>query len=154
MIVTSSGIKDGYWEKKYGKYGYDFISGTPSLSVPFRIQNSPKETKSFAVILKDDDAVAVAGHSWIHWLIANLKKENILPDESRTSQDFIQGCNSRGENYYEGMMPPNAPHNYDLYVYALDCDLDLKSGFSEAELLKAMAGHILDKAVITGKYNN
>lgn len=154
MRVTSDGIKDGHWEKKFGKYGKDFVDGVSALSVPFAIHHPPENTVAFAVMLKDNDAVAVAGHPWIHWLVANLEHENVAEDESRNNPNLLQGQNSWGFNYYGGMEPPNAPHRYDLHVYALDRELDLDLGFNEQEMETAMAGHILDSYILSAMYHN
>lgn len=154
MRVTSTGIKDGYWERKYGKFGKDIINGIPALSVPFAIHNPPEKTISYAVVLKDNDAFAVAGYPWIHWLIANLNYENVAENESRSTNAFLQGRNSWGDNYYGGMAPPNAPHRYDLHVYALDVELPLEEGFTEDDLYKAMEGHVLHEYTLSGMYNN
>ena len=143
MRVTSTGIQDGHWEKKYGKYGRDFIDGIPALSIPFAIHNPPQGTKSFAAVLIDYDAEKVAGHPWVHWLVANLGYDNVGAGESRSANAFIQGQNSWGQNYYGGMTPPDAPHQYELHIYALDEDLPLAAGFTYPELKKAMEGHIL-----------
>lgn len=154
MKITSSGIDNGVIADKYGKRGQDFINNVPSLSLPFIIHNAPKNTKSFALVLKDDDAIPVAGHSWIHWLAANIHYTMLPENASRTEKDFVQGTNSWNMPYYGGMVPPNAPHRYDLYIYALDNDLPLKNGFTYTELNDAMQGHVLAQTVLSGTYDN
>lgn len=155
MRVTSTGIKDGQWEKQYGKYGKDFVEGVPSLSVPFAIHNPPEKTVSYAVILKDDDAVAVAGHPWIHWLVSGLDYENVTAGESRSETNaFIQGQNSWGQDYYGGMAPPNAPHRYDLHIYALDFNPELRSGYTYDELHKTIKGHVIEEYTLSAVYPN
>ena len=52
------------------------------------------------------------------------------------------------------MTPPDKPHQYDLHLYALDKELALANGFSEEELEKAMAGHILDSYILSAMYEN
>lgn len=154
MKITSKGIIDGIIADKYGKRGQDFVDGIPSLSLPFVIHDAPIATRSFAVVLKDDDAVPVAGFSWIHWLAANITSNMMPENASRTSTAFIQGMNSWNISYYGGMTPPNAPHRYDLHVYALNEELPLSNGFTLEELNIAMKGHILEEYVLTGIYNN
>lgn len=154
MRVTSTGIKDGHWENKFGKFGREFMGDVPAMSVPFAIHNPPENTKSFAVALIDDDAVAVTGHPWIHWLVANLDYDNVDENESQEDNSFVQGKNSWGDNYYGGMVPPNAPHRYDLHIYALDSKLPLNAGFTHENLKKAMEGHILDSYTLSAMYHN
>ena len=153
MKVTSSGIHQGVIEDKYGKFGSSFIDDMPSFSLPFQIENEPKETVSFAVVLDDKDAIPVCGFDWIHWLVCNLKKNQLIAGESANiNAEFIQGNNSWNMPLYGGMAPPDKEHVYDLTVYALDAELDLETGFSYEELMNAMDGHILDSFCLKGAY--
>ena len=52
MIVTSSAIKNGYFDDKYGKRGNDTEKKVPLLSFPFEIAEEPEGTVSYAWILK------------------------------------------------------------------------------------------------------
>ncbi len=153
MYLTSSAISNGVIEDKYGKRGNCFKNEMPTYSLPFEIHDAPKNTVSFAFVLDDPDAIPVAGFSWVHWIGANLITSFVPADASRHAS-FIQGKNSWGENLYGGMAPPNAPHIYQLHVYALDCLLNLREGFSLNELNKEMEGHVIDKAILKGKYDN
>ncbi|MBO7243710.1 MAG: YbhB/YbcL family Raf kinase inhibitor-like protein [Alphaproteobacteria bacterium] len=153
MKVSSSGIVNGIIDDKYGKFGNAFIQDMPSFSLPFQVEDEPKGTVSFAVILDDKDAIPVCGFDWIHWLICDLKKNHVVAGESTNiNAEFIQGSNSWNQNFYGGMAPPDKDHIYDLTVYALDTELSLKQGFSYNDLLKAMEGHILDSYCLKGKY--
>lgn len=164
MKVTSSAIQHGAFAYEYGKRGTKFsANGMPTYSIPFDIQDAPSGTKSFAVVLEDKDAITASGFVWIHWLIANLKRPSVQANESQNATDFIQGANSwasvlgkstiQDASYYGGMAPPNCLHRYELIVYALDCELDLKPGFRFNDLHFAMQGHILDQAVVMGTYD-
>lgn len=164
MKVTTSAIENGYFKDKYGKRGNQKFMGYPSLSIPFEIFDAPIETKTFAVVLDDKDAVEVCGFTWIHWLIANLKTTCLEEGASKTRNDLLEGVTSEHSAIsslsiedatgYAGMAPPDKPHRYDLCVYALDCELELERGFTYNKLWYAMQGHILDTATITGIYNN
>lgn len=48
MIVTSSAIKNGYFDDKYGKRGNDTEKKVPLLSFPFEIAEEPEGTVSYA----------------------------------------------------------------------------------------------------------
>ena len=165
MIVTSSGIVDGKFLKKYGKHGEQFNKdGIPSCSIPVSILESPERAVSYALILEDKDAIPVCGFSWIHWCAANIKRTELLENESVSAKDYVQGATSyssklqgldRYQNScYGGMTPPDAPHIYELHVFALDCELELQHGFYMNELYRKMQGHILDTATIAGIYDN
>ena len=155
MKVTSSGIVNGVINDAYGKFGKDFISDMPSFSLPFEIDDYPSNTVSFAVVLDDKDSVPVCGFVWIHWLLANLKKDQLVAGEaSNINADFIQGNNSWNMPLYGGMAPPDRDHIYDLTVFALDKELNLQKGFSLEELETEMKGHILDSFCLKGKYRS
>ena len=153
MKVTSSGIEDGFFLDKYGKKGKDRVGGMPSLSIPFKIEDAPEGTVSFAAVLDDYDAIPVCGFD---------KKTEVLEGESRNSTDFTEGRNSwcgvldrcpiETGTGYGGMAPPDKVHRYTLTVYALDCELGLEKGFPLNELFFAMQGHVLDSAMTIGKY--
>ncbi|OOF89710.1 phosphatidylethanolamine-binding protein [Rodentibacter ratti] len=164
MIVTSSAIKNGVFEDKYGKRGTEFSpNGMPTYSIPFEIKDAPEGTKSFAVVLEDKDAITASGFVWIHWLIANLERTSVAENESQSATDYVQGANSWASvlgkfeldeaSAYGGMAPPNCLHRYELIVYALDSKLDLKPGFRFNDLHFAMQGHILAQAVVMGTYD-
>jgi hypothetical protein len=163
MKITSTGIKNGVIDDKYGKRGKAFINHRmPSYSLPFKIENMPEGTKSFAIVLEDKDAIPVSGFSWIHWVAANITRSELLENESLTAQDFVQGTNSWSgklggldrleASFYGGMSPPDKTHVYELHIFALDTLLDLERGFYMNEMYKKMEGHILDAATLKGTY--
>ncbi len=167
MKVTSNAIKNGIIDDKFGKRGTQFNEhGMPNYSMPLSITDAPKGTVSFAIVLEDKDAYPVTkGFSWIHWLVANLLRSELQENESISATDFIQGCNSWASvqggsqsielsSYYGGMAPPDAPHIYEIHVYALDIMLDLKTGFMLNDLHKQMDGHILESYTLKGAYDN
>ncbi len=167
MVVTSTGIVDGIIDAKYGKYGDAFNeNGMPTYSLPLKISNAPSSTVSYALMLEDKDAFPVSGgFSWVHWTAANIMRTELQENESQTATDFVQGVNSwismQGgsqskelSSFYGGMAPPDAPHVYELHVYALDTTLSLTNGFNMNDLYKAMDGHILDHYTLKGTYNN
>ncbi|MEG1813624.1 MAG: YbhB/YbcL family Raf kinase inhibitor-like protein [Clostridia bacterium] len=165
MKVSSSGMVDGVFNDKYGKRGAKFSeSGIPTCSIPVRIEGAPAGTVCYALVLEDKDAYPVSGgFAWIHWLAANITRTELAEDESQSATDFVQGANSwtsiQGggqsaelSSFYGGMCPPDAPHLYELHVYALDNLLDLKNGFLFNELHHKMDGHILAEYTLKGLY--
>ena len=154
MIVTSSAIQNGYFNDKYGKRGTEIIKKIPLVSFPFTISEAPEGTKSFAWLLEDEDAIPVAGYSWIHWMAVNNTCPDVPEDYSREATDIVQGINSWNKIGYGGMTPPDQPHIYELHVYALDKLLDLRRGFLLNELYREMDGHILAEYTLKGIYEN
>ncbi|MEG0980234.1 MAG: YbhB/YbcL family Raf kinase inhibitor-like protein [Erysipelotrichaceae bacterium] len=167
MYITSTGCKNGLFDDKYGKRGTQFNeNGVANYSIPFKIEDAPANSVSFAFVLEDKDAYPVSGgFVWIHWLGANLTRKEVLENESISATDFVQGMNSwvsiQGGNqslelssYYGGCMPPDAPHLYELHVYALDTTLKLEKGFLMNDLYKQMDQHILMEATLKATYNS
>jgi Raf kinase inhibitor-like YbhB/YbcL family protein len=72
--------------------------------------------------------------------------------------DWFKGDTNMEGNWggYDGPCPPwndSLIHEYFFTVYALDTDfLDLKGAFQGSDALKAMEGHILDKAQWMGTF--
>lgn len=167
MFLRHATFTDGVILDQYGKRGTAFnINGIPTYSLPFKITDAPAGTVSFAIVLEDKDAIPVTnGFSWIHWVACNILKDSLQEDASQTDQTFLQGLNSwtsiQGgcqekelSCFYGGMGAPDCPHIYELQAYALDCLLDLESGFYLNKMFHAMDGHILAQCSIKGRYDD
>ena len=164
LELSSSGVKDGVIEKKYGTYGKDQYRGMPTLSMPFEWKDAPAGTKQFALVIEDFDAVEAVGVIWLHWLTLIPGEAKALPENaSATDPKLIQGENSwwsliggslpkEEVARYGGPVPPNKTHTYTITLYALDKELDLKKGYYLNELYDAMEGHVLEKSVLKAKY--
>ena len=135
--ITSKDFKEG--EEIPKKFGYKFENKIPNIYYA----NSPENSKTFALIMDDPDAMAAVGKVWVHW----LEYGNTDGGGSATA-----GKNDFGEIGYGGPAPPDGRHTYVFKLYELDTDLDLKEGFSKQELEDAMKGHIIAEAKLTGTY--
>lgn len=166
MYVTSTGIVNNVIQDPFGGKGTQFNeNGVPTYSLPLKMEDVPKGTVSFALVLEDKDAYPVTGgFAWVHWLAANITRYELLENESQTANDFVQGCNSwtsiQGNQqskelscFYGGMTPPDGVHTYELHVFALDQLLDLDTGFLLNELYHKMDGHILAEYTLKGIYD-
>jgi Raf kinase inhibitor-like YbhB/YbcL family protein len=111
------------------------------------------------VILHDSDAAPGKGTMdvthWIFWNIPATSMQmmgNVKPDA--TPDGIQQGKNVRGVNGYQPPCPPagGTPHHYIFEIFALDTKLDLTTGASRADLLKAMDGHVIGKATYVGLF--
>ncbi|MGG5342868.1 YbhB/YbcL family Raf kinase inhibitor-like protein [Enterococcus sp. AZ192] len=165
MKISSKGLKDGYFLDIFGGNSPSVEQGDmPTYSIPFKIEDAPEDTVSFAAILYDVDAFAVTnGFPWIHWTIANLTKKEVKENESIDAVDFVQGVNSWHSQFvggkekkltsmYGGMTPPDQDHVYTLTVFALDALLDIENGFMLNEWNHKIKEHILASATLEGKY--
>jgi len=119
---------------------------------------------------------------FVHWLVCDIKSDvheivagscsdGVTPrgkHQPPGPEGSVQGKNDytgwfagdadMGGDYlgYDGPCPPFHDarlHRYLFRLFALDVDtLDLKPGFSVADLLQAMRGHVLAEAVHYGTY--
>jgi Raf kinase inhibitor-like YbhB/YbcL family protein len=129
-----------------------------NISPPLNWGEPPPETVSYALICSDPDAPS---GNWIHWVLYGLGKERrSLPEgvpKTKTLADLgeaKQGLNTSRQIGYSGPLPPpGKAHHYHFRLSALDTQISLPSGATEAELKKAMAGHILDKTELVGLYS-
>lgn len=110
-----------------------------------RIKNVPEKAKSFVLICEDPDAPMGTWDHWVAWNIPVTDKINSLAG--------AKGKNSWGRLDYGGPCPPSGEHRYYFSVYALDTELELAEGSSKEELKKAMEGHVIEEAVLMGKYS-
>jgi len=117
---------------------------------PLTVSGIPEGTKSLALIMDDPDAMGAVGKVWVHWVVWNLTWfADGKPDFSRPTK---QGMTDFGEVGYGGPAPPDKRHTYVFKLYALDTELDLPDKSTKADVEKAMEGHIIDQATLTGTY--
>ena len=130
-----------------------------SVSPPLQWSNPPKDTASFAIIFHDAEGASAKGTmDTTHWILWNISgtatglPQSVPPGSS--PDGIQQGINVRKANGYEGPCPPpgSTPHHYIFEMYALDQKLDLMAGASRVDLLKAMEGHVIGKAVLVGLF--
>lgn len=129
-----------------------------SLSPALRWSGAPSDTRSYAITIYDPDARG----GWWHWLVFDIPANvSNLPagagaEHSRSlPRGAVQGRNSFGLEYYGGPCPPpgDAPHHYQITVYALGiAKLPESSSVTGAALARALAPHTLAKARLVGLY--
>ena len=153
LKLTSPAFSDGGEIPR--ECGYKHGNKVP----PLKIDCAYTRIKSLALIMDDPDAMGAVGKVWVHWVIWNISPGalKILEDEGYKSQtvDILQsdkGMTDFGEVGYGGPAPPDKRHTYVFKLYALDSWLDLPEGSTKSELEKAIEGHIVDLATLTGTY--
>jgi len=148
MKITSSAFTEGTnIPSKYTCDGQD-------ISPPLEWKDAPDGTKSFALISDDPDAPV---GTWVHWVAFNIppnaaKLEENIKHDKEFKNGMRQGNNDWPKIGYGGPCPPSGIHRYYFKLYALDTMLDIKSGATKEQLLKAMKGHVLAEAQLMGKY--
>ena len=117
----------------------------------------PDGTKSLTIIMDDPDAMGAVGKVWVHWVVWNIHPWEQIAAGTDFEEDLIcihaiEGTTDFGEVGYGGPAPPDKRHTYVFKLYALDCKLDLPNESTKADVEKAMEGHIIDQATLTGTY--
>ena len=80
----------------------------------------PPETKSFAIVCHDPDAV---GREFLHWIIVNIPVSiNELAQGADVSKIGYEIENDFGYNKYGGPCPPSGIHRYIFSIYALSIE--------------------------------
>ena len=144
LKLTSSSFSDGGEIPR--KCGYINGNEKPQLT----IIGVPEGTKHLALIMDDPDAMVAVGKVWVHWVVWNIPSDQSQEKIDYTRSD--EGITDFGEIGYGGPAPPDKRHTYIFKLYALDTKLDLLDKSTKADVEKAMEGHILEQATLTGTY--
>ncbi len=144
MIISSPAFKDQAIIPI--KYTADGERINPQLD----FGNMPAGVKSLTLIMEDPDAPR---GTFDHWIIFNLPKDTRSIKEKEPPAGANFGKNSAGRTgYVPPSPPPGKVHHYIFTLYALDTILPLKDGVDKLAVRKAMGGHILAEAALTGLY--
>ena len=108
------------------------------------------EVDSLALIMDDPDAMGAVGKVWVHWVVWNFSW--FADGKPHWDRYTKQGMTDFGEVGYGGPAPPDKRHTYVFKLYALDTELDLPDKSTKADVEKAMEGHIIEQAKLTGTY--
>ena len=141
LKLTSSAFSDG--DEIPRECGYKNGNKIPPLTV----SGVPEGTKSLALIMDDPDAMGAVGKVWVHWVAWNID-----PITTELENLTTEGMTDFGEVGYGGPAPPDKRHTYVFKLYTLDIELDLPSESTKADVEKAMEGHIIEQATLTGTY--
>jgi len=146
--LTSTAFSDGAMIPKR------FTCDGEDVSLPLSWSGLPAGTGSLALICDDPDAPV---GTWDHWVLFNIPASATglpvnVPAKAILDDGSVHGNNSWGRLGYGGPCPPGGTHRYFFKLYALDIALNLKTGATKSQLVKAMEGHILDQGQLMGKY--
>lgn len=165
LSVTSTAWPDGgEIPMKYSSRGEnkspDFTFNWSQAGSPVA---APAELQSYAIVFRDMENSTNKGTTdTLHWTIFNIPGtakgipeglgKGDLPDGSRNGP----GIATRGGNpgaYFGPGAGPGPFHHYVFEFFALDTKLDVPATATREELLKAMEGHVIGKAVYTGRFH-
>lgn len=123
-----------------------------NVSPPLNVLAKPENTKSFALIMHDPDAVS---GDFTHWTLWDIPANTEAIGTGNVPVGAIQGVNDADKNAYSGPCPPagTGTHHYIFELYALDSSLGLDSKTTRQQLLQAMDGKIIGKTVLTGLFD-
>ena len=141
LKLTSSAFSEG--DEIPRECGYKNGNKIP----PLPVSGVPEGTKSLALIMDDPDAMGAVGKVWVNWVAWNID-----PITTELENLTTEGMTDFGEVGYGGPAPPDKRHTYVFKLYALDCKLELTSESAKADVEKAMEGHIIAQATLTGTY--
>ena len=150
MRLESASFRDGEpIPKEHSREGKD---AHPDLVW----SGGPEGTRSFALVCEDPDAPR---GTWIHWVLFNIPEtarslEAGVAKAEQHPSGGVHGRNDSGELGWSGPAPPRGHglHHYEFRLFALDTRLGLPAGATRSDVEKAMEGHVLAEAKLTGTY--
>ena len=120
------------------------------MSPPLIISDVPSEAKSLVLIM--DEPEPPKGASVVnHWLVFDIPPGEQYVPEGEVPEGTL-GTIAAGKVSYHGPCPSEGEHQYRFQLYALDIELPLPEQTTRKEIERAMAGHILGGAEMTGRY--
>lgn len=143
MRLTSPAFLDGgEIPDRHTKDGED-------LSPPLAWSGVPGGALSLALIVDDPDAPR---GTWTHWIVIDLPPTMTSLREGATDLSGGHvGMNDWERAGWDGPAPPRGRHRYEFKLYALDREIGLARP-TRHEVERAMAGHVLAEAKLTGTY--
>lgn len=121
----------------------------------------PEGTKSLVLIVDDPDAPdpEAPRMTYVHWVLYDLPPTatglaSARGDSVALPEGTREGHNDWKRIGYGGPCPPVGRHRYFFKLYALDTMLGDLGGIGKPEVVAAMEGHVLEKAVLMGTYSH
>ncbi len=120
-------------------------------SPPLAWSNLPMGTESLVLIVDDPDSPP---KGWVHWVLYNLPQTtaSLAEGAKPLPQGALEGMNDFKRTGYGGPCPPSGRHRYFFKLYALDRRFPDLASPTQAEVLRAIEGHIRGRAELVGTY--
>jgi Raf kinase inhibitor-like YbhB/YbcL family protein len=141
LAVTSSAFVAG------ADIPTEFTCEGANGSPPLAWSGAPATTKAYAIVVDDPDAPK---QTWVHWVLANIPATTTSLAASASAGDA--GKTDFGTAGWGGPCPPSGRHRYRFKVYALDAAPLAGANATKAELLAAIAGHVVARGELVGTY--
>jgi Raf kinase inhibitor-like YbhB/YbcL family protein len=155
--LTITGFADGSMIPAKHTCASGQQQGNPSPAMSW--SGAPNGTQSFALILHDPDPVLQnsATNDVLHWAIFDIPGDakglpEGVPNMAELADGAKQPNNIGGSAGYFGPCPPagNGKHHYTFELFALNAKLGLPASTSRADLMNAMNGKVIGKAIYIG----
>ena len=137
--------------KSDGEIPEQFGCKGANISPPLHVAGVPAGTKWLALSVTDPDA---PGGTFTHWLVWNINPKTTTIEEKTVPAGAVQGTNDFGQRGYGGPCPPSGTHRYYFRVFALNADLQLRPGAKASEFEKAIAGHVIARGEVMGRFSH
>jgi Raf kinase inhibitor-like YbhB/YbcL family protein len=163
MVLTTTAWPDG------AQIPARHTQAGDQISPEFNWKNVPAGTRSFVFNMLDPDVAIQRGtEAQPHWIVWNIPATATgLPEGVKPGAELPDGSrqiSASGPQYRGPGAPATGPlHHYTFEVYALDIALDVQPSAAtppiaaaletRANVMKAMQGHVLGKAVYVGLFH-
>jgi Raf kinase inhibitor-like YbhB/YbcL family protein len=156
MTLTSSAFESGaLMPHRHAQSGRD-------VSPPLAWSGAPDSTRSFVLLVHNVDAPGSDGlDDQLHWLVWNIPgSARDLPEgmPSGAQREAMRQISVSGPYYRGPAAPSTGPvHHYLFELFALDATVNvapatLSPSLTRAEVMKAIANHVIGKGVLVGRY--
>jgi Raf kinase inhibitor-like YbhB/YbcL family protein len=156
MTLTTTAFQEG------GQIPVRFTQAGEQTSPALNWTNTPPGTQSFVLHMHDMEVARNrTTDDQVHWLVWNIPGTATgLPEGVPAGADRPDGSRQTSASgpVYRGPGAPAAGplHHYVFEIYALDTKLDVPHAadafLTRTEVMKAMQGHVLGKAVLVGLF--
>jgi Raf kinase inhibitor-like YbhB/YbcL family protein len=156
MTLTSTGFQEG------AQIPVRFTQAGEQVSPALTWTNTPPGTQSFVLHMHDMEVARnKTTDDQVHWLVWNIPGTATgLPEgvpKGETLADGSRQISATGPVYRGPGAPATGPlHHYVFEIYALDTKLDVPAAadafLTRTDVMKAMQGHVLGKAVLLGLF--
>lgn len=129
-----------------------------NVSPPLQWSNAPQGTRSFALIVYDQEGRNGLGVT--HWLAYGIDgAANSLPEGAGTdaSAKLVGGRNVLGQNAYLGPCPPkgSGAHHYVFTLIATKLEPGaLQAGLTQPQLLEAIGSNAIAATGLVGRFGH
>jgi len=157
MTLKTTAFPDG------GQIPARYTQAGDQVSPALTWTNAPPNTQSFVLHMHDlEVARNRTTDDQVHWLVWNIPASvTSLPEGVPQGADLKDGSHqisASGPVYRGPGAPATGPmHHYTFEIYALDTKLDVPAAAdafeTRANVMKAMQGHVLGKAVYMGLFH-